>query len=292
MKVCSKVILGNSYCYHRIITALHKYAPSWVEFVEAPRQSDVSILHVNGRFHHFMSFVEDFKKHGGKYVVAQYCIRSTQKRRTKTWRALWENALMVWSYYDLNGYIKEEGGDWTIPNFFHSPLGADETIFNRAGNENKDFIAMTSGNSASLECESVSNVFDAAKITGNKVFHLGPKLIEENHVFYDHGISDEILASRYRQCHFVSGLRRVEGFEMPAVEGLFSGCRPILYDRPHYSQWYKPWAILIPEDNNVTASLVKIFNDGPKPITNDEIGSAIEQFSWKNIVTEFWERLK
>ena len=290
MKVFSRTIIGNSFCLVKILNALKKYAPPNVVFVDNYQDADLVLLHINGRHDHFQRFIDVCKK---PYVAIQYCIRGTRKKKTTQWRSIWDNAEMVWSYYELDKYIKEEGGDWSIPNFYHSPLGADEDIFTNRGNEEKQFIIMSSGWSPkqAIGAESFNEILEATVLTNKKMFHLGRTICNNDRVIIGRGITDEALASRYRSCCYVSGLRRTEGFEMPAVEGLFCGARPIMYDQPHYRQWHDKWGIFIPEDNNVTQNLVKIFQQEYIPISNEEREEAVEMFNWRKIIIEFWRKL-
>lgn len=294
MKIVSKTIAGNSFVYTKITEALKKHAPDGIEFVHSTKEADLAILHVNGRFHQFTKYIEKLKKLKKKYVVAQYCLRSTRYPRTEKWREMWEGAQMVWSYYPLNDYIREEGGDWEIPNFYHSPLGAEAELFSNKGDEEKEFIAMTSGWDTSRgDAESIKEVMDAAESVGEDVFHLGKTHYDLPNVLAETGITDLELASRIRSCKYVSALRSTEGFEIPAVEALFCGVRPILFDQPHYRLWYDKWGIFIPEGtkDEVFESLSQLFFvDDYQPVTDMEREEAVEVFNWKRIVTEFWRR--
>ncbi len=279
---------SNAYCYKRIIAELQKYAPSGVEFVDNPDCADMAILHVNGRFHQFTRMAERFNK----YIVMQYCLRSTRNPKTDMWKDLWENSHLVFSYYDLNYEIKKDCGEWSINNFMHSPLGADETIFHMDGRPKESkFTILTCGDVHYLKTESILDIIQAASRSGLRTYHLGDNMSLGDNVTCEKGISDESLSEVYRSCRFVSGLRHVEGFEMPAVEGIFCGARPILFDTKNYRQWYEPWAEFIPEDRNVVYSLTKLFDREQRPITMEERREAVYRFNWKDIVTNFWKRV-
>jgi len=293
MKIFIKTIAANSFCYSKISEAIKRFSPSNYEFINNPKNADLFILFINGRFHHFTLFIEEFKK---PYVVFQSCIRSTRHKHTSVWRYMWENAKLVWSYYPLNKYIKDDGGNWSIPNFYHSPLGADETIFTMDETKTKRFITMSSGWDESLDnnSEHIKEVHIAAGIAQKEVFHLGKFDNHPPHVFVEHNISDHDLALRYQECHSVVGLRKIEAFEMPLIEGLFCGIRPIVFDRPHYRLWHDQWGIFIPESSpgNIITNLLEIFNNGIQPITKKEREEAVSMFNWKKIINGFWERLK
>src|SRR5207253_7002977 len=106
------------------------------------------------------------------------------------------------------------------------------------------------------------------------------------------GLSDIQLATLYAQCHYVSGLRRIEGFELPAAEGLLCGARPILFDRDHYRNWYGSLAEYITESDRpgVVAQLVDLFGRQVRTVTADERNEAVRRFHWPTILNGFWER--
>jgi len=285
-------IIGESFCYKRIIDAFKKFSPEKITFTDNYSEADTDILHVNGRRDQFYRIAEKSIKEGRKYIVAQYCLRSTQRKSTQEWKWLWENALLVWSYYDLNKMIREDGGNWQLNNFLHSPLGADENVFTMAETEKK-FIAMTSGGLASIDNESTREVASAANILNKNVFHLGPNINLGANVTYGHNINDNEIVSAYRASEYVCGLRRIEGFELPAVEGLFCGARPILFDRDHYRKWYEPWAEFIPESHpiKVNRKLIELFKCGARPVSQQERNEAVSIFGWNNVINNFWNKI-
>jgi len=287
MKVYYKKINSHSFCLTKILNAFKKYSPSDIEYTNNYENCDLVLLNINGRLNQFEKFIEKVKK---PYVVMQYCIRGTRNKKTSQWRAMWENAEMVWSYYPLDKYIQEERGTWSIPNFCHSPLGADESLFTMDGGECKKYIIFNSGLDYN-DAECYNEIYKATLATNKMFFHLGRISNPSPVVINKYDISDSELASYFRLCCSVSGLRRVEGFEVPVVEGLFCGIRPICFDRHHYRIWYDKWAKFIPEDNNVVNNLVRIFNEGIAPITKEEREEAVEIFSWKKIIKEFWSKL-
>lgn len=278
---------SGAYCYKRIISELEKYAPPGITFVDTPEKADMAILHVNGRFNQFTRMAKQFNK----YIVMQYCLRSTRNPRTETWKELWDNSQFVFSYYDLDYEIAQDGNTWKIQNFLHSPLGADDTVFNMDNRKENEFVILTCGNEHYLKTESILDVVQAASRAGKRMYHLGTDMSLDADVTYGKEISDKELANVYKSCRFVSGLRHVEGFEMPAVEGIFCGARPILFDTRNYRQWYEPWAIFIPEKKNVVHELIKLFEGNILPIKQQERQEAVYRFNWKDIATNFWKRV-
>jgi hypothetical protein len=108
-----------------------------------------------------------------------------------------------------------------------------------------------------------------------------------------HGIDDATLARVYSECHFVSGLRRVEGFELPAAEGLLCGARPIFFDGPHYRAWFDTFAEFIPEAASTTWSRRsrRFSGTGARPVTDAERADAARRFDWREIARGFWDRI-
>lgn len=265
----------------RVTNALTRFKPDNVEITDNKKEADLTIIHVIGRQDQVS------EQAVGKYAVIQYALRSTLRPKVHGWLNLWGNAQLVWSYYDLPELCRE---DKVIADFdfYHSPLGVDES-FERL-NVSKRYIVATTGQS--YLTESVRECIFAARELGLSVFHLGEDVKREN-VVCKTGITDYELASVYSQCEFVSGLRRVEGFELPAAEGLVCGARPILFDQPHYRQWYEGLGVFIPEAprDEVIKSLTDLFKVGPVPISNAEIQEAKRRFNWQSIIKGFWERL-
>ena len=279
----------NSNGLFRVETALEKYKPEWVDLCDNEEDADVVILHVVGRQDQVTDHINYLKSKNKKYIIIQYALRSTMRPKTDHWIPLWEDALLVWSYYNLPLWCVEDGNGVSF-NFYHSPLGANH-ISPVSGN-NKDFVIATTG--LSYLTESVREGIVASQRVGRKSFHLGADIgRNKHHVTCRTGISDEELARYYSRCEFVSGLRRDEGFELPAVEGLLCGARPVLFDRGHYRQWYYGLGVFIPElpRPQVEDALVALFEKGADPVTKEEMEIAKKRFNWETIINNFYERV-
>lgn len=266
----------------RVADALAKYKPAHVQITDEA-SADLVVLHVIGRQDQVTKKAKGLKK----YAVIQYAVRSTLRPSTKGWLPLWQGAEAVWSYYDLKALCEQDKQEADF-SFYHAPLGVDKVF--RPSKRKKKYIMMT--NSHSYLTESVREVILAAQRVNRSVFHLGSEL-HRPHVVCKSGISDEELAEMYSECEFVSGLRRVEGFELPVVEGLMCGARPVCFDRPHYRQWFDGLAEFIPETprNEVIDSLEKLFRSGAKPVTAIQRLEVAQRFSWEQLVAGFWKRI-
>ncbi len=270
----------------RVIKALKKYAPAYVEFVDEDN-AELIILHIIGRLERTTRRIEKILDSGAQYAIIQYCLKSTQKKSALDWIPVWENAELVWSYLGLPEVTAQDGG--TFPsNFYYAPLGVDSTVF-KPQHKEKEYFILTSGKG--YLSESVREVIIAAEKYGT-VAHLGPD-IGKSGIDYYTDISDKELVELYNKCKYISGLRRIEGFELPAAEGLLCGARPILYDRPHYKNWYGGLAVFIPETHRdqIVEDLVLVFTKEYEPVTFNEIEEARYRFDWEAIINGFWSRL-
>jgi hypothetical protein len=288
----------NSQALGRVVDALARYAPAGVEVVDDARAADVVVLHVVGRRDRIRAAAEQFTRQGKRYAIIQYCLRSTLRPSTADWVDIWRGAALVWSYYDLPALCAEDGVCAPFE-FYHAPLGVDSGVFhpmpapdsNSRGPALRSFVICTHG--PSRLTESVREAVYAARRIGERVFHLGPDLRQGPDVICRMGMDDPTLARRYSACEFVAGLRRVEGFELPAAEGLLCMTRPVMFDRPHYRQWFDGLAEFIPERprEEVVDSLEAVFlRRGARPVTQGEWIRAADRFDWRSIIGGFWER--
>lgn len=274
----------------RVRDALVRYAPSNIELVDHPSKADLVILHVIGRNEHIGAQARWLSEHNIPYVTIQYCLRSTMNPKCNDWIKIWQSSKLVWSYYDLPMLMDEDGIYNRIFNFYHAPLGSDFEVFKATPNVDRIFTIATCSQDALTE--STKEAVTATNLIGRQMFHLGQELRRGKNIICITDITDKELAWWYSQCEFVSGLRRTEGFEQPAVEGLFCGARPVLFDKPHYRQWYEGLAEFIPEGSreSVIDSLIALFKEGARPVTELEIAEAKRRFNWGIIIPRFWER--
>lgn len=273
----------RSFALDRVKNALLKHAPSNIEFVKDNFTADLVIFNVIGRQDRITRTISKVKE----YAIIQYCLRSTLRPETKGWIPIWKGARLIWSYLDLKMLCQEDNNPADF-NFYHAPLGVDFEIFKRYKNLRKRFIVCTSGKSALVE--STKEAIIAGNKVGKKIFHLGKELSRPN-TLCRRDLDDIELTRYYNQCYYVSGLRRTEGFELPAIEGFFCGVRPIFFDRPHYRKWFSDIGLFIPETTReeVTNNLTKIFSKPFNPVMDEEQYKTI--FDWERIVSEFYVRI-
>lgn len=267
MKVFAENLITNE-AISRIEGALKRYAPSDVEFVTNEKEADLVIIYAFSQRRKVDKRIKWILERGQSFAIMQIAVRATPCPQVSDWIEMWRKANVVWSYLNLYAYCLEEGQmmDFT---FYHSPLGVDTEVFKESKQDRTYKIVV--GNSRD------ETVVQCEQAAGGRVFHLGT------------GVSDKQLAKAYSQSEYVSGLRRKEGFEMPVIEGLMCGARPICYDRPHYRHWFGDLVEYIKEDVDVEESLMKLFSKKPRKVTDDEKSLVKEFFNWRTIIEAFWE---
>ena len=271
----------------RVANALKSFAPREIEIVRRRELADLQVMHVIGI--DAVDYAASWNKH---YAVLQYCVETGGN--IDTWHPLWFNADLVWSYYKLDDLVGYE-------RFYFAPLGVDGRIFYSNGRPRTTGV-FTSGYVSGEVAEAIEEMTVAADRLNMSVTHLGPVPVvgEDLHPMPTPsrwrslvGISDKELAGEYAQSLWVSGLRHVEGFELPAVEGLACGARPIVFDRPDMRQWYYGHAEFVPESTgeDLVDHLMKILSKPPEPVTPGERALVLARFSWEKFAEGFWMRL-
>lgn len=278
----------------RIADALVRYKPEWVEVVDNEYAADLVVIYAIGRNKQLREWAWRLRNRKTKYAVIQVCLRSTMNPDVRDWSPLWGHAAVVWSYYDLVRLGLEDGVCIEFPNFYHSPLGADASVFYpRDRDEHCSYVIASSG--LSRLSESVRECWLAAEAVDRNYLHIGMKHGPfGGRPDFISGVSDDELAEHLSDCEFVSALRRKEGFELPAVEGLLCGARPICFDTPDYRWAYGNHAMYIQEVDRqgVIDQLVQLFKHGAPPVTEEERQRAVERYDWAKITSGFYGRLQ
>jgi len=287
----------------RIGDMLARYVPDEVNVVyrtnsldkatdrmDRERDGDLIIMFVNGMHDRYLSLARRCLARGQRYAVVQIAFRTTRHPKTTFWREFWRDAAVVWSYYPLAEWLREDEGADVDFNFYNAPLGVDPDVF-QLGVGDRPYTILTSGFRRNQEGVGECDV--AAERVGGSIFQLGPTFPMLVPTTFATRISDAALASVYRQCQFVSGLRRHEGFELPMAEGLLCGARPVAYDKLHYRRWFDGFADFVREGDHddVANQLTALFRGGPRPVTLEERDRAVEQFSWQRVCDGFWKEI-
>ena len=287
----------------RVAAALTAYGPQCgVDITQNEEDADIVVLHVIG-YPDTVAAIESIKARGKKFAMIQYCIKSTQEPDTRKWWPLWTDpaCVGVWSYYDLPGMLYGESSDddpfsvadieaFANERFCFAPMGASSHFTKQAPSGRvRPYRLMTSGFVA--ESESVEECARATAYLNVRHFHLGPGFpFFGPNVTQDDGVNDQYLVALYNRSEYVAGLRRCEGFEMPALEGLLCGARPVLFDRPHYRHWFGSHAEYILEGTpaEVEAALIEALAREARPVTEEERAEVLAKFNWRTVITQVW----
>lgn len=269
----------SSFGIERVALQLAKYLPKGATIATEPDSADLVVLHVNGRHDHNIAKAKKIKAAGHDYAVIQYVLGSCRNPNPLDWLEFWKDAKVMWSYYDLRSYV---------PEMFHAPLGADPALFFREKETEKSYLLGTNGNSYQNEC--IGEARAATFKAGGRMVHVGPQDFSDPVVDIFENITDKELRHIYNQCKWQSALRRLDGFEMIAVEALLCGTRPIMFDNPNYRQWFDGLAQFIPEGSvgDTTKHLTKLLKGPENPVSAKEITIVKKKFDWKIIIPEFW----
>lgn len=206
-------------------------------------------------------------------IIFQLCYETAGGSRTN-WEEIWSQSLMVVSYLKLPI-------DW----YLRMPLGYDPALFNTQGRPqiSKYDIVVT----GYVDEQEGGEVISRLTKHFNRVMHIGKNLaLRTLGYFHAENISDNQLAEIYRQSKFVAGMRMVEGFELPIIEGAACGAKPITLDMECYLYWFEDIAFFadpehLDEDLGVLSNLVY----------NDRFIQNVQAFTWDKVMTEFWSKI-
>lgn len=250
----------------RVREQMKATAPDWVSFTTNEYEADAQIIlgiGANG----VTPLVEKMPT-----ILLQLCYK-TSEMPPKWWSKLWEKCMIIGSYYDLDG----------PDHFVRFPMGYDPNVFYRDDSP-KRYDAIVFGTmDGPEEIGSVCRAFDTVAHAGMNL-GFGP-----GYVHYDN-IPDTRLRSVYAQSRYCFGMRHVEGFEIPVVEGAACGCIPIVLDLPCYRDWFEDLpALFIDPNRDVEEQLRNIKNLGLGIVPTAESAKRFEQ---NNAWAPFWAKLE
>jgi tRNA (mo5U34)-methyltransferase len=278
VKIYATVDPVHSRAIHRVNAELQNHAPDGVEFVMDPRAADLQILHVVGSLE-FNQLVHP------RYVLFIHCYWRAYE---PFWASILRDAALVVSTYDLGGVASRE----RFP-FRRAPYGVDGSVFYDRQLP-RDRIVLTTGYATDLE--PIAECREAAMAAGDRAPHLiqvGAPFWQDGSAELHEGVSDDELAALYSRSHYVSGLRRKEGFELPVLEGLACGARPVCFDDSGYRHWYDGHAVFVAEQPpaELVRELTSVFSQVPNPVTQAEREEILERFSWSVICADLWREI-
>lgn len=284
MRVCVKPIPTHlSRAMFRVANALEDYAPKGVEIVKDPRVADLQFLHVIG---------PNWKDHVycDRFVAFQYC-RINKPKFQASIEELAHTAEVRFSYYTEDMIATPPG-----TSHVHTPLGVSKAFNCNLNGIPRNITCMSSGHVAGFPAEAIQEVAEAVWNVAGFTCHLGPYEVQG---FQNKppqwsnvdGVQDSELALLYQSSRYVSGLRFMEGFELPVLEGLACGARPIVFDRPDMRQWYDGHARFVKpsKGDELIGYLTDIFKGDYWIVGQREREHIVERFNWETIAKRMWE---
>lgn len=277
----------------RVVAALRAHAhESGVTVVDRKEDADLVVHHVVGEQNFddvpIWQRVAQDHENGRRAAMVQYCVRSAGSQ--PFWSELWGMSAVVWSYLP----IPEQ--PWPVRRY-RAPLGIAPPFLQDQPARRRDVGVVTTGYVAGPGAEAIEEVAQAAARAGLAVIHVGPypermRKPPPGRFGCLFGITDADLAGLYRRARFVSGLRHVEGFELPAVEGLSCGARPIMFDREDARTWHGDAARYVPEGDGapLVEALEALLRAPYEPVCREDVEDARIRFDWARIVRGFWSR--
>lgn len=264
--------------FKKITNAFRKHSPEWVEWVSSPHEADIYIVHVVGE-----GEKPELDREVKNKIIVQQCYFTAQLERVD-YTKYWERALLTVSFHDLRSYTDKDF------RFLRLPWGADETVFVNKKRTGRFIDIFCTGHVPQDEC--LDKVFEAVKRANKKMAHTGRNLCyDTKHYRYLDFLPETTLADMLNFSKYISCLRLIEGFEILGIEGLFCGARPIIFDLPTYDL-YRKHAITISSKEDVVEQLVEVLNTAPEPVSDEERVELVATFSWKSIITKFFDSVK
>jgi hypothetical protein len=283
MKVFLRPPAHLSLAMFRVAGALGDTLPrGWVA-VPTEDEADIVVLHAIGvdAVNHRLDKSVVVMQYGGSDLHPTW--------HFSDWQPLWSRALAVWSYYDLTNMMPPGA------RFYHAPLGVAEVFTDPFEERVRDIGCLTSGYVHGPGAEAILEPTSASIAAGFNSMHLGPQPVGiDVPIAVTNLIPDNTLAHLYRRSRYVSGLRHVEGFELPALEGLCCGARPIMFDRPNDRRWFGDHAVFVPEcsGDELYNMLRRIIAEPPAPVSPSERAAVFAKFSWDTLGKNFWQMVE
>ena len=259
------------------------YAPVNYEFVSDYNDAELQILDITRISDKHYLRCEN-------YILLFHTFGEWANESPSKYYDLFKNAKFVYSHIDLAPLYPEIDKN----KFMRGPWGCNPDIwFKQADFKNDLFQILCTGEIASTEgIEESIAVCDKLK---TKMIHVGPNLQYKNHSYKSvSNLSHKDMREAYNNSLWVSGMRRIEGFEKPVCEGLLCGARPICFDTPLYRHWYGNLARYVKEGTQRETSddIIRVMTDEYAVVTDDEKTEVRNRFGWKNVSKKFWEKVK
>lgn len=254
-----------SHAFRRIEEGIKLTLPNGFVLVSKQEEADLCICPIVS--------INDTKNIPPNSIIWQLCYL-TAGGDEQNWRYVWNDALLVLSYLDL-----------PYDYYVRMSLGYDSTLFNTNGRSPipKYDVVVTGYVDENNGGEIISRL---CKHFG-KVMHIGKNFrLRTSGYLNTENVSDTQLAEIYRSSRFVSGMRLIEGFELPIIEGAACGAKPIALDLECYRHWFEDIAIFV-DPEHIDDDLVAI----PHINWYGNFSEKVKQFTWDTVMKEFWNTL-
>lgn len=281
----------------RIAQAITATAPPWASVVQDPAQSDLQVLQVST-----LDARRGIK--APRYAIVQHANKFEHRHGTRqgivvpagfpAWETVWSKALAIWSPYDIGAELAGR----SAAHLYHAPFGVDLGVF-RPGGVPRDIGIITSG--ASAFAEAIAECAAAAHTSGLTSVHLGPWEVDGMAAALPgrsvvNSISDNELAALYSRARWVSGLRYDEGFELPVLEGLACGARPIVFDTADNHAFYGDHPVFVPvskgEELVQHLQLLLSLPVTREDVRPEELQQVALRFDWERLARGYWQALE
>lgn len=280
----------------RIAQALTATAPAWARVVQDVAQADVQVLQV-------VSLDARRAVKAPRYTVIQHAQQFEHRHGGRApivvpvgfnpWEALWAKSLAIWSPLDI---AKQLDGR-SAARLYHAPFGVDSSVFRPSGAP-RDVGLVTHG--YSNFDEPIEEAAAAALRAGLTVVHVGPFEVDGMDPRISPGMSavnsltDNELAALYSRARWVSGLRYKEGFELPALEGLACGARPLCFDTPANREAFGDHAFFVPEltGDALVNQLATVLSHHARPVGVQELNDVTLLYDWERLAKGYWLALE
>lgn len=253
----------------RVVSESSKHAPEWIEFTPRREDADWLIAHVVGS-----GEIEDLQReHDDQRVIMwQYCHKTAD---VADWPAVWADVDMVASYYDL-----------PTDRLYQTPLGVDMDVFYPMDVE-KRYGIMATGYVAETEC--LREAYEACVALGVDFCHVGQDFDWGEHYCHFENVPDATMCRLYNESHLALATRRVEGFELPALEAAACATEFTCLDMADYRRWFAPLrAHWIDPRVPVQPQLTYLLSQLLKARGATRPATILSTCTWRHVMAEFW----
>ncbi len=258
------------------------YAPIKYEFIEEPNDADFQILDIT-------RISDKYYLKCDKYVLFFHTFGEWAEEDPSQYYDLFKNAMLVYSHIDLAPIYPLINGS----KFMIGPWGSQPDVWFKKGEiKNDTYQILCTGEIA--ETEGIRECVTACDTLQSKMLHVGHDFRFTNPSYINmNNLSNNAMNEVYNRSKWVSALRRIEGFEKPAIEGLLCGARPICFDTQLYRYWYGDLARYVKEgtEQETYEDILRVMKEEYSPVTPEEMEKAIKKFAWFYVAKRFWERV-